>query len=171
MSPMRLKVSLSTITATRRGGRGNEEGNKRIHEEGADSDRGCDTARRARPRRVFTVRRRLSCCSREPRARTRQDLRGSRTEVPEEYPREDHRGDEGTPDQYTREQEARAQHPCPGSGGPRARPRRCQEGVREGPPRRRRPREGHGLPVAGRGQRLHRGPEGRLPGDEEQPGV
>ena len=45
------------------------------------------------------------------------------------------------------------------------------ERVRQGPPRRRGPREGHRFPLAEGGQRLHRRPQGRLPGNEEQPGV
>src|SRR5215213_5861712 len=69
------------------------------------------------------------------------------------------------------EQAARTHRPCAGSGGRRARLRRLRERVREGSPRRCRPREGYGFPVAEDCQRLHRGPQGWLYRDEEQPRV
>ncbi|CAA9502769.1 MAG: Sortase (surface protein transpeptidase), partial [uncultured Rubrobacteraceae bacterium] len=66
-------------------------------------------------------------------------------------------------------EDAQAHRPRAGEGPGRARLRRRQGRVRGRHARRDGPREGDGLPVAERDQRVHSRPQGRLPRDEEQP--
>ena len=93
------------------------------------------------------------------------------SEVPQEYPGEGRRDGKGFSGQDAGEQEARTHRPCSGSGGRRARLRRPRERVREGPPRRCRPREGYRLSVANVANVYIAGHRVGYPGTREQPRV